>query len=230
MLQQSTVQFLRNLKKNNRKEWFDANRSKYEAAKNDVLQFSAGIIKNLGRTDDTIAHLEPRDCVFRINRDVRFSKDKSPYKTNMGVYFSKGGKKGVQAGYYFHFEPGSSFVAGGLWMPMPAELKKVRQEIDYNWDEFKAIINNKRFKTNFRDLGRDADSVLSRPPKGYDDDNPAIDYIKLKSFIASAKMSDTDLTSKDLVKTVVAKFAVLKPLIDFLNRAVEEQDYTFSGI
>src|SRR6476619_1134169 len=98
MLQQTTLQFLKNLKKNNRKEWFDANRSKYEDAKKDVENLSLEIIKRLSRADETIAHLQPKDCMFRINRDVRFSKDKSPDKTNMGVYFSKGGKKGINAG------------------------------------------------------------------------------------------------------------------------------------
>ena len=140
MLQKSTVQFLRDLKKNNSKEWFDTNRKKYESAKNDYEALVGDVIKQLSKTDESIAHLEPKQCVFRINRDVRFSKDKSPYKTNMGMYFSKGGKKSFYAGYYFHLQPGGSFVAGGLWMPMPPELKKVRQEIDYNWEEFKKIV------------------------------------------------------------------------------------------
>ena len=222
MLQQSTVQFLRNLKKNNKKEWFDANRTKYESAKKDVEDLSVEIIKRLSHTDDSIAHLQPKDCMFRINRDVRFSKDKSPYKTNMGVYFSKGGKKGINAGYYFHLEPGSSFVAGGLWMPMPLELKKVRQEIDYSWDEFSKITGSKKFKSVFGDLDMSNEFALSRPPKGYEADNPAISYLKLKSFIATTKIKDADLTSKDLVKKVTVHFESLKPLIDFLNRAIEE--------
>lgn len=222
MLQRLTLQFLKNLKKNNRKEWFDTNRSKYEDAKKDVENLSAEIIKRLSRTDETIAHLQPKDCMFRINRDVRFSKDKSPYKTNMGVYFSKGGKKGVNAGYYFHLEPGSSFVAGGMWMPMPPELKKIRQEIDYNWDEFEKIIDNKKFRSKYGDLDRSDEYVLSRPPKGYEENNPAIEILKLKSFIATAKIPDSDLTSKDLVKKVVDNFVLLKPLVDFLNRSIEE--------
>lgn len=222
MLQQNTVQFLKNLKKNNRKEWFDTNRGKYEEAKKDVENLSAEIIKRLSRTDETIAHLQPKDCMFRINRDVRFSKDKSPYKTNMGVYFSKGGKKGNNAGYYFHLEPGSSFVAGGMWMPMAPELKKIRQEIDYNWDEFGKVVGNKKFRSAFGDLDRSSEYVLSRPPKGYDDDNPAIEFLKLKSYIATAKIPDTDLTSKDLAKKVVSQFELIKPLVDFLNRSVEE--------
>jgi uncharacterized protein (TIGR02453 family) len=222
MLHQGTIQFLKNLRKNNRKEWFNVNRSKYEDAKKDVENLSAEIIKRLSRTDETIAHLQPKDCMFRINRDIRFSKDKSPYKTNMGVYFSKGGKKGVNAGYYFHVEPGSSFVAGGMWMPMPPELKKVRQEIDYNWDEFEKIISHKKFRSVFGNLDRSSEYILSRPPKGYEDDNPAVEFLKLKSYIATTKISDTDLFSKDLVKKVVGHFELIKPLIDFLNRSVEE--------
>lgn len=222
MLQQSSLLFLKNLKKNNRKDWFDANRHKYDATKKDVEDLSAAIIKNLARLDDSIAHLQPKDCMFRINRDVRFSKDKSPYKTNMGVYFSRGGKKGPQAGYYFHLEPGSCFVAGGLWMPMPGELKKVRQEIDYNWDEFRKIVENKKFKSSFGSLQRTADYVLSRPPKGYDETNPAVEFLKLKSLIASTQLPDKHLTSSQLVKTVVSHFATMKPLVEFLNRAIEE--------
>jgi uncharacterized protein (TIGR02453 family) len=222
MLEQTTVQFLKNLKRNNRKEWFDANRSKYEAAKKNVENLSAEIIKKLSRVDESIAHLQPKDCMFRINRDVRFSKDKSPYKTNMGVYFSKNGKRGISGGYYFHLEPGSSFVAGGMWMPMPPQLKKIRQEIDYNWDEFEKIISTKKFKSVFHDLDRSAEYALSRPPKGYEENNPAIEFLKLKSYIATAKIADSDLMSKNLVKNIVAQFELLKPLVDFLNTSIEE--------
>jgi uncharacterized protein (TIGR02453 family) len=140
----------------------------------------------------------------------------------MGVYFSKGGKKGITGGYYFHLEPGSSFVAGGMWMPMPTELKKIRQEIDYNWDQFEKIISSKKFKIVFRDLDRSAEYVLSRPPKGYDENNPAIEFLKLKSYIATAKIADGDLTSKNLVKNIVAQFELVKPLVDFLNTSIEE--------
>lgn len=222
MLQPATIQFLRNLKKNNRKEWFDANRSSYESAKENVENLSGQIITRLSRTDETIAHLQPKECMFRINRDVRFSKDKSPYKTNMGVYFSKGGKKGISAGYYFHLEPGSSFVAGGMWMPMPPELKKIRQEIDYNWEEFAKIIRNRKFRSVYGDLDRSSEYILSRPPKGYEDENPAIEFLKLKSYIATTKIADAELQSKDLVKKVVEHFKSIKPLVDFLNRSVED--------
>lgn len=222
MLQSSTLTFLKDLKKHNNKPWFDANRKRYEAAKQDIEQFTAEMIKRVAGFDDTVAHLTPKECLFRINRDVRFSKDKSPYKTNMGMYLSKDGKKGNAAGYYFHCEPGKAFIAGGLWMPMAPELKKVRQEIDYNWEEFKKIVTNKKFKSVFGDLERSSDVLLTRPPKGYEEDNPAIDFLKLKSLVAVASLSDADLTSKDLAKKAASHFSIIKPLVDFLNRAQED--------
>ncbi len=222
MLQFTSVQFLKDLSRNNNKEWFDHNRKRYEQAKSDFELLAAAILKRLGETDETIAHLQPKDCLFRINRDVRFSKDKSPYKTNMGLSIARGGKKVNFPGYYFHFEPGASFAAGGMWMPMAPELKKLRQEIDYNWDEFKKIVGSEKFKTVFGDLQKSAETSLSRPPKGYDAAHPGIEYLKLKSFIASAPVSDADLASKDLAGKITATFQALRPLIDFCNRALEK--------
>ena len=222
MIQQSTIQFLKDLKKNNNKEWFDKNRNKYERAKADYEQFAVKLIDMLGKTDKTIAHLTPKQCMFRINRDVRFSKDKSPYKTNMGIYLSKGGKKSNSAGYYFHLEPGNSFVAGGLWMPPAPDLKKIRQEIDYNWDEFRKIVESKKFRTTFGGLDTSSEYILSRPPKGYEADNPAIAYLKFKSLIAVARISDKDILASELPRKAAGYFALIKPLVDFCNQAVEE--------
>src|SRR5215471_19279536 len=140
MLQTSTLQFLKQLAKNNTKEWFDANRKKYDAAKADHMQSVQKIIDKFCKTDTTLSSLTAKDCLFRINRDIRFSKDKSPYKTNFGASINAGGKKRVQAGYYIHVAPGQNFVGGGIYMPTPEELKKVRQEIDYNFDDFKKLI------------------------------------------------------------------------------------------
>jgi len=222
MLANTTVRFLTNLQKNNTKEWFDKNRKVYEAAREDFISFTSEIIKHLGTVDSTIAHLTPKECIFRINRDVRFSKDKSPYKNNMGMSISRGGKKGIYAGYYFHLQPGgNSFVGGGLWQPMPEELKKVRQEIDYCFDEFKGIIKQKKFINIYKDLEKEGEMSLTRPPKGYDDANPAIDYIKLKHFIASAPISDEELMSKQLAKKVSEAFVTLKPMLDFINRSFD---------
>ncbi len=221
MLQSSTVKFLKDLSKNNNKPWFDANREKYENAKTDFAGFIQAIIDKHGKKDKSIAHLKAKDCMFRINRDVRFSKDKSPYKNNMGAYINKGGKKALSGGYYFHCQPGQSFVGGGLWMPMPPELSKVRQEIDYNFDPFKKIIHSKKFKAVYQDLSRDAEYILSRVPKGYEADNPAAEYLKLKSFVAMTPVKDAELISADLSKKVLSAFDALQPLLNFINQSIE---------
>ena len=222
MLQPSTLKFLKDLKKNNNKPWFDANRKRYEEAKADFANFIQQVIDLYGKKDKSIASLKAKDCMFRINRDVRFSKDKSPYKTNFGASINKGGRKAMNtAGYYFHLEPGQLFVGGGLYQPMPPELNKVRQEVDYCFDEFKKIISSKKFKTVYKDLDKSKEFTLSRVPKGYEADNPAADYLKLKSFIAFRLLSDKDATSKPLLKITVDSFKTLSPLINFLNRATE---------
>ena len=130
----STLNFLKKLTKNNNKEWFDKNRSVYEDAKLEVKALVQQTIEKIATFDPSIASLEPKDCMFRINRDVRFSKDKSPYKNNMGFMIAPGGKKSIKGCYYVHIEPGNCFVAGGIWVPMPEQLKSIRQEIDYSGD------------------------------------------------------------------------------------------------
>ena len=127
----------------------------------------------------------------------------------------------MKAGYYLHIEPGQSFVGGGIYMPTPEELKKVRQEIDYNFDEFKKLISNKKFKGAYKDLSKDEGLSLSRPPKSYDESNPAIEYIKLKSMIATAPLNDADLTDKKFTEKVVGAFEALHPMIVFINNALE---------
>lgn len=222
MLQASTLKFLKDLAKNNHKEWFDANRKNYDAAKQDFSVLVQKLIEQHGKKDSEIASLLAKDCIFRINRDVRFSKDKSPYKINMGASINRGGKKSIFAGYYVHCEPGNqSFVGGGLWMPEAAVLKKVRQEIDYGADEFKKILHHKNFAGYYKDLDKSGDLSLSRPPKGYDDENPAIDYIKLKSFIALRPLTDAEMQSKELTKIILKGFEALQPLLQFINRAIE---------
>ncbi|MCY7421661.1 MAG: DUF2461 domain-containing protein [Chitinophagaceae bacterium] len=222
MLQPDTLQFLAELKENNNKAWFDTNRPRFENAKQDLLALVESLIKKLGKTDADIAVLAAKDCVFRQNRDVRFSKNKSPYKINMGTYLNRGGKKSPLAGYYFHCEPGDkSFVGGGIWMPEAPALKKVRQEIDYSFDEFKKILAKKTFVNQYGDLNI-KEHTLSREPKGYEKENPAIKYLKLKSFVALRPLTDNDLTGNDLEKKIVTAFDALQPLIHFLNRSMAE--------
>ncbi len=222
MLQSSTLTFLKNLKLNNNKPWFEAHRKEYEAAKDDFANFIQNLIDLFGKKEPALSHLKAKDCMFRINRDVRFSKDKSPYKTNMGAYINAQGKKSMTAGYYFHFEPGNSFVGGGMWQPMAEQLNKVRQEIDYNLADFKKILSAKKFKEIYGGLSTEEGHVLSRVPKGYEADNPAATYLRHKSFVATAPISDDDLSGKSLITTSAKAFEVLKPLVDFLNEGIGE--------
>ncbi|HEX4373351.1 MAG TPA: DUF2461 domain-containing protein [Puia sp.] len=222
MLQPSTIKFLKDLKKNNNKPWFDANRKKYEDAKSDFEIFIQSIIDSYGKKDPTIKELKAKGCTFRINRDIRFSKNKTPYKTNLGASINRGGKKSIFAGYYFHLEPGESFAGGGIWMPTPVELKKVRQEIDYNLEEFKKIVNSKKFKSVYGKLYDEAEVSLVKVPQGFEKDNPAAEFLKLKSFLAMKKLKNTDITVSSLKKQVLDAFDALQPLVEFINKALEE--------
>ena len=222
MLETSTLKFLKDLNKNNNKAWFDANRKAYDAAKESFETFVASVIQELGKSDKEIAALKAKECMFRINRDVRFSKDKSPYKTNMGASIKRGGKKSPYAGYYFHLEPGKSFVGGGVWMPDPSGTKKIRQEISYCFDEFRGIVGGRKFKSVYGELDRDKEFTLVNLPKGYEKDDPAAEYLKLKSWLATKELDDAIVTSKGLKKTVVDAFVTLQPLLAFLNRPLED--------
>ena len=220
MLEPQTLTFLKQLKKNNNKPWFDAQRPKYEAARIDFQNFIQLVIDRLQQSDTTITGTVARECLFRINRDIRFSNDKTPYKSNFGASIKQGGRKSGLAGYYFHLEPGNSFVGGGLWMPDAPIVKAMRQEIDYNWEAFAGIIQNKDFKKIYGDLYKGDEIRLSTVPKGYERDNPAIEYLKLKSFIAETRIPDEELTTALLHKKTVAAFEAIQPLLQFINRAI----------
>jgi len=222
MLHSSTLSFLKNLKKNNDRSWFEKNRSRYEDARADFDHLVQGLIRVHGKKDPTIADLEAKNCIFRIYRDVRFSKNKQPYKTGLGCSIDRDGRKSIYAGYYLRCEPGGkSVMGGGVWMPQPIEVKKIRQEIDYCWPEFSGIINSKKFVKAFGGLEDDEEIKLVREPKGYEKDNPAIETLKLKSWFATAPLSDADLTSPGLAPKILSHFVLLQPLLDFINRSIE---------
>lgn len=222
MLQPATLRFLKVLARNNHKEWLDAHRMEYESAKADFHQLVEHLLRSLDKNEPVLSSLQPKDCIFRINRDVRFSKDKSPYKTNMGASIKAGGKKSLLAGYYVHIEPGGkSFVGGGLYMPDPATLHQVRQEIDYNWDEFSRLLRAPGFKKLYGSLEKWEGMVLSREPKGYEKDNPALEFLKMKSFVATMPLTDQQLVEKNLLRTLLQALNNLRPLLQFMNRAIE---------
>lgn len=218
MLQTSTIDFLKKLGKNNNKAWFDKNRDNYEAAKEDFETFITELRDELAKLEPAITDQKPKDMIFRIFRDVRFSKDKTPYKDHFGAYMSRAGRKAPDAGYYLHLMPGKSFLAGGIWMPENPVLKKLRQEVDYNLKEFNGIIKAPAFKKLFTKLEGEQ---LKTVPQGYSADNPAIEYLKMKSFIVSTPIKDEDFLSKTAVSKMMKTFTTMKPLVDFLNRALD---------
>jgi uncharacterized protein (TIGR02453 family) len=220
MLKKAQFQFLKDLRTNNSKVWMDANKPQYEATKADFIEFVEEIIKGMAKIEPELsATTVAKTCIFRINRDVRFSANKNPYKTNMGASIKLGGKKSTYGGYYFHFEPGASFAGGGYYMPDAPILAKIRQEIDYNYKEFKGIVTAKKFTDVFPN-GLMRDDALKGAPKGYDKENPALEYIQLKHFAAMAPIADATLLSKDAIKAVLEKFTAMKKLLDFVNRTV----------
>jgi hypothetical protein len=218
---QKVLEFLKDLAQNNNKPWFDENRDKYLEAKKEIETFTIKLIQEFGESEPSIANLEAKECLFRINRDVRFSKDKSPYKTNFGISINPGGKKSDLAGYYIHIEPGKSFVGGGMWMPMPEQLGKIRQEIDYNLEQFEELIKAPAFKKQYGTLNSGKEISLVRVPKGYEADSPAAEYLKLKSFTATKPLPDNTIASKEFIEHCTTAFKALKPLIGFLNQGIQ---------
>jgi uncharacterized protein (TIGR02453 family) len=219
-IQTETLKFLKQLSANNNKPWFDANRSKYEAAKANFLEFTTELIERIAAFDEGVKGLEAKKTIFRINRDIRFSKDKSPYKSNMGASINHGGKKIMNAGYYFHIEPGNkSFAAAGSYQPDAEKLAAIRQEIDYHFDEFQKILKAPAFKKHFKAL--DEIEKLKNAPKGYSEDNPAIDILKHKHLIVSRSFTDKEVLSDSFIKELATCFKSTGAFIQFLNRAIE---------
>ncbi len=216
MLKQSTLDFLKKLKLNNNKDWFEKNRKAYDVARADQLAFISEILKGMSKWEDRVKGIEPKKCTMRINRDIRFSKDKSPYKSSLSFFIRPSGANG---GYYFHLEPGATFIGGGLYGLEPVQIKAVRQEIDYNLDEFEKILNNKNFKKHFPVLKGDA---LQNAPKDYPKDHPGIEYLKHKDFIISEKLEDKELVAADLIKKAGEIYKTMQPFMLFMDRALEK--------
>jgi uncharacterized protein (TIGR02453 family) len=213
------LKFLKDISKHNDRVWFEKNKPRYLEAKQGFEDFVAALLKDMAAFDEGLAGLDPKKLPFRIYRDVRFSKDKRPYKTNMGAGFSPNGKLVQEPGYYVHLEPGNkSFIAGGIYMPDAANLSKVRQEIDYNAEKLIKILNAPPFKKLFNGLS-DSDK-LKTMPKGYAKDHPHIDLLKNKSFIVIHNYTDKEIVDKKIIKTMVSHCKTIKPLNDFIREAI----------
>jgi uncharacterized protein (TIGR02453 family) len=218
MIKQDILVFLKELSKNNTKEWFDENRTRYQHIRKNFMDFVAILIHELAQIDKQIAYLEPKNVVFRINRDIRFSYDKSPYKTNMGAFICPGGKNSGTAGYYFHIEPGNCFAAGGMYMPPSANLKLIRSAIFDDVETFKKIIEKNSFKQIFSEIQGEK---LKTAPQGYPKDHPDLDLIRFKSYTVFSALDEKTISSSDLLKRLMTIYSEMKPLNDFLNRAID---------
>ncbi|HEY3405830.1 MAG TPA: DUF2461 domain-containing protein [Ohtaekwangia sp.] len=213
------LKFLKDLARNNNREWFEKNKPKYLIAKEEFEKVTTALLQEMIGFDESLAGLDPKKLIFRIYRDVRFSKDKRPYKNNMGAAFSAAGKGLGTPGYYFQIQPGGeSFVAIGLFQPVPEILAKVRQEIDYNGDQLTKIFKEKKFKSNFSKFWDE--DALKTVPKGYAKDHPHIDWLKLKSFIVIHNFTDSEVADKKFLKKTVDVLKSAKPLNDFLKEAL----------
>jgi uncharacterized protein (TIGR02453 family) len=218
MLEKS-FSFLRALKTNNNREWFNSHKNLYLDAKQEFESITELLIHEISSFDKDIAGLAAKDCIFRIFRDVRFSHDKSPYKTNFGAYLSKGGKKSYYAGYYFHIEPNESMIAGGIYMPPAPVLKAVRNEIFEHTDEFNEIIEEKDFVKHFGDFSGEK---LKTAPKGFPKDFPDIELLKYKNYIVVENKTDKELMNDSLIKELKEGFKRIYRLNQFLNEAIKE--------
>jgi uncharacterized protein (TIGR02453 family) len=220
MISKTSLTFLSDLKKNNNRDWFIANKPRYEKYKKDYNDLAAQFIKEMAPLDSSLKHLEVKNCTFRVNRDIRFSNNKTPYKTNLAIWMSAGQKNTNLAGYYIHIEPGASFIAGGVYWPDAADLKKIRKEIAFFHDDLEKIVSEKNFKREFGELDRSESNSLKTSPKGYEKDHPAIEFLKLKCFTVTQKIDDSLLEDPEFVKKISKKLIAIKPLIEFLNRAL----------
>ena len=214
MIKKETLDFLRKLTKNNNRDWFTENKNLYTEAQTDVIGFVENLIEKVAEFDEEIGKMDPKKSVVRRYRDRRFSKDKTPYKTNFGVSLGIG-KGNKISGYYLHIEPGKSFLAGGVYMPEPKNLKEIRKEISMNGKEFLEILEHKDFRNNFRGLS--VENKLEKVPQGFEKEDPMAEYLKLKHFIVSHPVSDEELLNPKAAANFSKILKSIKPLNDFLE-------------
>lgn len=216
---QPIFSFLAELKENNNKEWFAANKKRYDACRAIFVEVVDQLIEQLYQKDESFEDVSAKECIFRIYRDVRFSKDKTPYKTSFSACIAPGGRKSTQAIRYFHLEPGNTILAGGIYQPDADRLKKIRQEIDYNADGLKSILEDKHFKEYFDGMNG---NKLKRPPKGYDAGHPDIELLKFKSYTVFHNVDDAMVLSSDFMTETEKVFDRITPFNTYLNEAIAD--------
>lgn len=217
---EAILKFLKSLSRNNDREWFEKNKETYVELKTGFEAFVGEVLTEMIAFDPSLSGLDPKRLTYRIYRDVRFSKDKTPYKTNMSAAISSGGKTMGIPGYYFQLEPGGkSFVAAGMYMPEAETLSKIRQEIDYNGERLQKILKEPKFKKLYSGLW--TGDALKSVPKGYAKDHPHIELLKLKSFLVEHPFTDEEATSKTFKKKLIDSMRTAQPLIEFLKEGLD---------
>ena len=210
-IEAATFKFLKDLEKNNQRDWFQANKHRYEAAIQNVRDFLATIEQGLNRKDK----IEEAN-VFRIYRDIRFSKNKDPYKNHFGLFFKRA-KPALRGGYYLHLEPGRNFVGGGFWEPNPADLKRIRDEFAFDDKPIRKIVSSKSFVKHFGNLHGDE---LKTAPAGYERDHPAIDLIRKKQFLVTRSFTDREVQDKNFSKEVILTYEAMRPFFDYMSEVL----------
>ena len=219
MIDASVFRFLKQLKADNSRRWFGLHRAEYEAARARVLETVDHLIAGIARFDPPIIEQAPEDCLFRIHRDVRFARDKSPYKTHFGAFITDRGRKVDRAGYYLHIEPGECLLAGGLYMPPPPQLKAVRQAILRDSRGLRRIISRPKFVKLF---GKSLPGRrLKTAPRDIRGDHPDIDLLRLTSFEIVAALKDAQLQKKDFPEYAAGVFEAMRDFVAWLNRALD---------
>ncbi len=210
----SVLDFLFELRQNNNREWFDLNRKRYQAVKAETEAFIDSLIEGINDFDE-LGPLSAKQCMFRLFRDTRFSKDKTPYKNNFGGYICVGGRKAGNAGYYLHIQPGESFIGGGLYMPDSKRLAKIRAAIADDASRFHAINADPNFQSWY---GNFTGPTVKSAPRGYKKDHPEIELLRLKSFTGTKAVTDAEVTAPAFRAQVLEGFQALTPLIKLMNR------------
>lgn len=212
------LDFIKELRENNNRDWFNSHKKRYQDSLELFRAFTGELLSGISKFDPALGNLEPKDSIFRIYKDVRFSKDKLPYKTHFGAWMAKGGRKSTDAGYYFHLEPGASFMAAGVWMPPAEQLKLIRQEIMYNPNDYLNLISTSKMKAYYERGGKE--DMLKKGPVGFPKDFEHMEELKYKHYVWSRSYNDAEVLHKDFADKVIADYEGLFPVVDYLNHSM----------
>lgn len=222
-LTKDTFDFLNDLSFNNNREWFLENKHRYDRSWQEMKSFVGQIIEGLASFDPYIhKDIDPGKCLFRIYRDVRFRKDKTPYKTWLGAGISVNGRKLQGPEYYIHIQPDHSFLAVGYWRPEKEHLAAIRQEIDYQGEDWENMLLQLHTQAGEK-VVPDREDTLKRPPAGFSADHPQIQYLKLKSFTLSRELTDLELMGPRALSYVLQHYQEMLPFKNFIHRAIGDE-------